>query len=123
MALTSTPSDSATIAGNSRAMSVVSHGRPTGWWAKPASRTGGSIGAANKVVLNDEQERNVYQLALGPAFDEMLADDVPWPIVKHAGMTAWVAWVRDRESAERHWARLKQDGQGNPGGEPPETAD
>ncbi len=82
-----------------------------------------AVGAANKVVLSDEQERTVYQVALGSAADEMIADDVPWPFYKHAGMTAWVHWTRGADAGERYWATLKQDGQGNPGGETQAGAD
>ncbi|HYF71189.1 MAG TPA: hypothetical protein VD864_00130 [Nocardioides sp.] len=72
-----------------------------------------SIGAANKAVLSDEQERTVYQLALGAAFEEMTEAGVPWPILKHAGITAWLHWTRGEAAGERHWRLLlDQGGQG-----------
>jgi hypothetical protein len=72
-----------------------------------------SIGAANKAVLSDEQERTVYQLALGSAYDELAGADVPWPIIKHAGITAWLHWTRGEAAGERHWRLLlEQGGQG-----------
>lgn len=93
-----------------------------------------AIGAANKAVLEDEQERGAYQMALGPAYDEMLANDVPWPALKHAGMTAWLYWTRGEEAAERYWTQPRTD-QGKaahpaaetppkpqPGGSPTETS-
>jgi len=71
-----------------------------------------SFGAANsQVLLSDEKERTVYQLTLGPAFEEMLEAEVPWPIVKHAGMTAWVRWTRGDAASEKYWTTL-EDGQG-----------
>jgi len=70
-----------------------------------------AVGAANKTVLTDEQERTVYQLALGSAFDEMLDGGVEWPIIKHAGVTAWLRWTRGDDASERYWASLA-DGQG-----------
>jgi hypothetical protein len=70
-----------------------------------------SIGAANKAVLSDEQERTVYQLALGAAYDEM-SEDLPWPILKHAGVTAWLHWTRGEAAGERHWRLLLEGGQG-----------
>lgn len=74
-----------------------------------------AVGAANKAVLDDEQERTVYQLALGAAYDEMVTADVPWPIVKVAGMTAWLHWTRTQAQAEAYWAKaLTADGPGNP---------
>lgn len=77
-----------------------------------------AIGSANKAVLSDEEERTVYQIALGSAFEEMVAGDVPWPILKHAGVTAWMHWTRGAEAGERHWRRLVEDGPGN--GQTPE---
>jgi hypothetical protein len=70
-----------------------------------------SIGAANKAVLSDEQERTLYQLALGDAWEQMLADKVSWPVVKHAGMTAWLHWTRGADAGERYWRSL-DGGQG-----------
>jgi hypothetical protein len=69
-----------------------------------------AVGAANKTVLTDEQERTVYQLALGPAFQEMVDGGVEWPIIKHAGMTAWLRWTRGDEASERFWASLGGSG-------------
>jgi len=71
------------------------------------------LGAANQTVLaDDEQERTIYEIALGPAYQQMLDDDVPWPVFKHAGTTAWVHWVRGAEAGERFWATFDRDGQG-----------
>jgi hypothetical protein len=81
-----------------------------------------AVGAANKAVLSDEEERTLYQVALGGAFDEMIGAGVPWPFLKHAGMTAWVHWCRGAAAGERYWATLREDGQGNPpAGEATET--
>lgn len=68
-----------------------------------------AIGAANKAVLSDEQERTAYQIALGSAYDEMVAAGVPWPVLKHAGWTAWMFWTRGQAAAERSWARFGED--------------
>lgn len=66
-----------------------------------------SVGAANrKVLVDDDQERTVYQLALGAAHDEMVSDGLPWLVLKHAGMTAWMYWTRGEKSAEDYWATL-----------------
>jgi hypothetical protein len=70
-----------------------------------------NIGAANKKVLSDEQERTLYQVALGPAFDQMSDAGVAWPIIKHAGMTAWLHWTRGADAGERYWRSL-DGGQG-----------
>jgi hypothetical protein len=79
-----------------------------------------SIGAANKAVLSDEQERTVYQLALGAAYKEMDEAGVSWPIIKHAGITAWLHWTRGEAAGERHWRLLLGGGQGKAETEPQE---
>ena len=32
----------------------------------------------NTEVLDDKEERDLFQLCLGPVYDEMLADGIPW---------------------------------------------
>lgn len=54
--------------------------------------------------LDDEQELNLYQSTLGPAYDQMVADGVSFPALKRAGMTAYLFWTQGEESAERYWA-------------------
>jgi hypothetical protein len=77
-----------------------------------ARRGGGAAGSvvtdSNRVILSDSEERTVYQLALGSVYDEMVADGVSWPRLKHAGMTAVICWTRGLESAERYWAGYGQ---------------
>jgi hypothetical protein len=52
--------------------------------------------------LNDEAA--LQHRILGDAFDQMLADKVPWEYVKVATGTA-MAWIaEDRAAAERFWA-------------------
>ncbi|NKU72723.1 hypothetical protein GS898_04960 [Rhodococcus hoagii] len=41
--------------------------------------------------------------ALGPALDEMVADNLPWPMILHAGRTAMLHWASP-ELAEIHWS-------------------
>lgn len=66
-----------------------------------------AVGAANKaVLLDDEQERTAYQIALGAAYQEMSDADVPWPVLKHAGWTAWMFWTRGQAAAERYWTQF-----------------
>lgn len=54
----------------------------------------------------EQMEDNIK--ALGPAFPEMVADHVPWPMILHAGRTAMVHWVSP-ELGEIHW-KLQQLG-------------
>ena len=66
---------------------------------------GGEVSDADleSLEFDDDEERDLYLRILGPAYDEMLADGLPWEIVQHAGQTAlmWVAF--GREAAERVW--------------------
>lgn len=57
----------------------------------------------DELELDDDDEIDLYQRLLGAVYDEMVADGLPWPFIKHAGVTAfmWVAY--DKESAERFW--------------------
>lgn len=40
---------------------------------------------------------------LGTAFDEMVADNVPWPMILHAGRTAICHFGFSPDMAEIHW--------------------
>jgi hypothetical protein len=54
-------------------------------------------------VLNDDDERDLIALALGPAGEEMAKDGVDWAWTRHAGLTA-VLWItRGIEDAEAYW--------------------
>jgi hypothetical protein len=55
------------------------------------------------VALDDDAEVDLYRDALGTAYDEMLADRVPWPMLKVAGVTAWLDAAVSREAAEAYW--------------------
>ncbi|KJK50271.1 hypothetical protein UK23_11405 [Lentzea aerocolonigenes] len=65
------------------------------------------------IALDDDQEADLFERALGPVYDEMLADRVPWPVLKVAGMTAWLDAAFNRETAEAYW---------NAAGSPNQTA-
>jgi hypothetical protein len=55
------------------------------------------------VVLDDAGEVDLYRDALGPAYDTMIADRVPWPMLKTAAVTAWLDAAVSREAAEAYW--------------------
>ncbi|KHJ74653.1 hypothetical protein [Rhodococcus sp. Chr-9] len=42
--------------------------------------------------------------ALGPAFDEMVADGLPWPMILHSGRTAILHFGMSPDWGEIHWA-------------------
>jgi hypothetical protein len=55
------------------------------------------------VVLDDAGEVDLYRDALGPVYDAMIADRVPWPMLKVAAVTAWLDAAVSREAAEAYW--------------------
>ncbi|MBD2760075.1 hypothetical protein IEE94_11205 [Yimella sp. cx-573] len=58
---------------------------------------------AEALVLGQDDERNFLQLALGDAYDRMVADDLPYQWIEHAGITAWIHWTLGAESAATFW--------------------
>lgn len=55
-------------------------------------------------VLDDDEERDFYQLCLGPVYDEMLDDGVSWVWLRHSALTAMI-WINSgTEAAKRHWS-------------------
>ena len=67
---------------------------------------GGDLDDDDKQVLDDLAEKELYRDLLGVAYDEMVADGVPWTALKHAAMTALVDATVNRETAERYWSNL-----------------
>ncbi|MEV6033565.1 hypothetical protein AB0L65_20590 [Nonomuraea sp. NPDC052116] len=56
-----------------------------------------------ETVLDDDQEKDLYQRILGPAWDELLADQVVWPKIQHIGQTALIWVAAGLEAAGKHW--------------------
>ncbi len=57
-------------------------------------------------VLDDVAEQDLYKDVLGPVYEAMQADGVPWVALKHAAMTSIIDATRDREEAELYWEQL-----------------
>ncbi|GAA2772772.1 DUF7426 family protein [Saccharopolyspora taberi] len=55
-------------------------------------------------LVDDAAELDMYRAALGGAYDDMVADGLPWPTLKVAGMTAFLHWTVDPETAEAYWS-------------------
>lgn len=55
------------------------------------------------VVLDDVAEVDLYRDALGSAYEAMIADRVPWPMLKTAAVTAWLDAAAGRDAAEAYW--------------------
>jgi hypothetical protein len=68
--------------------------------AVQAAETGQELDAE---LLDDTGEIDLYRDALGPAYEAMLADRVPWPVLKTAAVTAWLDAAVSREAAEAYW--------------------
>ncbi|WP_042170339.1 hypothetical protein [Streptomyces sp. NBRC 110035] len=61
-------------------------------------------------VLDDEEERDLYRMCLGAAYDEMLADGVGWSRFKHVALTSMFWVISDKETAEEFWKTGQQPG-------------
>lgn len=59
---------------------------------------------AAALQLDDDEERDLFERLLGPAFEEMVADNLPWEHVKHCGLTALIWAAGNVEAAEEFWA-------------------
>ncbi|HUR06993.1 MAG TPA: hypothetical protein VM347_30920 [Nonomuraea sp.] len=57
-----------------------------------------------EVVLNDDEERDLYRRILGPVWNELRADGVSWPKVQHIGATALVWVAAGKDAAAKIWA-------------------
>lgn len=65
----------------------------------------------NTEMLDDGEERELYQRLLGSTFDEMVGDEVKWVWLRHTALTA-LMWVSSGlNTAEKFWAAA-----GNPEG-------
>ncbi|MER6505900.1 hypothetical protein ABT158_03765 [Nonomuraea sp. NPDC001636] len=65
-----------------------------------AAANGTQVDAAQ---LDDQGETDLYRRVLGTAYDEMIADRVSWPRIKHAGITAFLWIAGDTDTAAKYW--------------------
>jgi len=61
-------------------------------------------------VLDDAEERDLYRMCLGDAYDQMLADGVGWSRFKHVALTAMFWVISDKETAQEFWKTGQQPG-------------
>lgn len=54
-------------------------------------------------LLDDLAERQLYRDVLGHAYEEMVADRVPWAVLKRAALAAMTDACMGREQAEAAW--------------------
>jgi len=58
----------------------------------------------NTELLDDNEERDVFQLLLGPQYKQMMDDGVKWVWLRHAALTV-LMWVNSGlQTAEQYWA-------------------
>jgi hypothetical protein len=74
-------------------------------FAISAARQAGTAPKAHHVELieQDDGSTSLDQDALGPVYDEMIADGVNTETLSHAGMTAWWWIVAGRRAARLYW--------------------
>lgn len=82
----------------------------TGLWVQSLMSASAAVRAGlvptetdSKLILDDDEERSLYERVLGPTCQQMIDDGVRWPALKRAGAAA-VAWIAfGEEAAERVW--------------------
>lgn len=58
----------------------------------------------NTEMLNDDEERNLFQMLLGDKFQQMLDDGVKWVWLRHSALTTLMWVTSSLATAERYWA-------------------
>jgi hypothetical protein len=73
-------------------------------WAVTNAKAAGVDAKAHHLrLLNDDDgSTSLEQDALGPVYDEMVADRVPLEVLNHAGMTAYL-WIVAGDDAAKAW--------------------
>ncbi|WP_328426040.1 DUF7426 family protein [Streptomyces sp. NBC_00443] len=61
-------------------------------------------------ILDDDEEKDLFRMCLGAAYDQLLADGVKWAHFKHVAMTAMFWVVADKETAQEYWRTGQQPG-------------
>ncbi|MFJ8146049.1 hypothetical protein ACIQ6R_13345 [Streptomyces sp. NPDC096048] len=59
--------------------------------------------APDEELLNDDEERDLFRLVLGPVHDEIAAD-LSWTRFRHVAMTTMVWVLNDRDTAAKYWS-------------------
>ncbi|MFC7880492.1 hypothetical protein ACFUVV_01190 [Streptomyces sp. NPDC057376] len=59
--------------------------------------------APDEEMLNDDEERDLFRLVLGPVHDEIAAD-LSWTRFRHVAMTTMVWVLNDRDTAAKFWS-------------------
>lgn len=54
-------------------------------------------------TVTEQKERDEFEALLGPALDEMVADNVPDPVITHAGRTALLHFGGNAKLGAANW--------------------
>lgn len=71
--------------------------------AAQAMETGEDAVPLDTVALDNDEEIDLYRDALDTAREEMLAEGVPFPLLKVAAITVWLDTTVNRKAAEAYW--------------------
>lgn len=99
---------------------IASPDARTGLWCQRLLVTATSAVAGVEVTaadlagleLDDDQEQDLYLRLLGPVFEQMQADGLPWEMIKHAGQTVFMWVAGGREAAEEVWSQPPGEAKG-----------
>lgn len=68
-----------------------------------AARLAAGGTAPDAQVLGDEEEKDLFRLCLGEAYDRLLDDGVKWSRFKHVALTAMFWITSDKATAQEYW--------------------
>jgi hypothetical protein len=74
-----------------------------------AARLAAGGKAPDAPVLDDEEERDLYRMCLGDAYDQLLKE-LKWGAFKHVALTAMFWVTTDKATAEQFWRTGQQPG-------------
>ncbi|MFB8772097.1 DUF7426 family protein [Streptomyces broussonetiae] len=75
-----------------------------------AARLAAGGSAPDTQALDDDEERDLYRMCLGDAYDELLDDGVKWSAFKHVALTVMFWIVSDKETAQEFWTSGQHPG-------------
>jgi hypothetical protein len=75
-----------------------------------AARLAAGGTAPDTPVLGDDEERDLFRLCLGDAYDQLLADGVRWAQFKHVALTAMFWVTTDKDTAHAYWRTGQRPG-------------
>lgn len=101
---------------------IASVDAETGLWCQRMLSTAAEVATGSDLsetevgdlLLDDDQERDLYRRVLGDVYDELVADKVGWERLKHVGTTAFMWAAGNKQTAEDFWLSGGEAGSGEP---------